>query len=135
MRAILICPDAALSEKFENATAAHHNLALSKRLNAFPSPDVFSRLIRTWAPEVVFLSLEDADAAAQACAQFDAEFPGLQRVAIAASPDPAVFRLALRLRMRELLTDPFDPEELSKVLAEVESELDVNPPVMGCSDR
>ena len=135
MRAILICPDLGLRKRFEEAAAGQANLVLSRGSNLYPAPESFSRLVRTWAPEVVFLSLEEPEAATQACAQLDAEFPGLQRVAIAASPDPDTFRLALRLQMRELLADPFEESELSRILEDVASHLEIHPPSIGCSDR
>jgi pilus assembly protein CpaE len=135
MRGILICPDPGLRKRFEDMAAGHPNLALSKSLETYPAPDNFSRLVRIWAPEVVFMSFDEPEAASRACAQLDDEFPGLQRVAITLAPDPAAFQLALRLRMRGLLADPFEASEVSRVLNDVASDLAVHPPNLGCADR
>ncbi len=59
----------------------------------------------------------------------------MQRVAIHASPDPATFRLALRLHVRELLIPPFHRPELEQVLTDVASHLEKHPVNAGCSDR
>jgi MinD-like ATPase involved in chromosome partitioning or flagellar assembly len=135
MRGIVICPDIALRQRFEEA-AAQYNLTLVKRLDSYPSPEAFGRLARAWAPEVVFLSLENHGHATEFCRHMEAEFPDVQRIALHSSPDPATFKLALRLRMRELLIAPFQHAELAQALSDVVSHLEKHPiNIVGCSDR
>jgi Flp pilus assembly CpaE family ATPase len=134
MRGIVICPNFALREQFEEV-AAQFNLILAKRLDNYPNLETFGRLARAWAPEVVFLSLENHEAATALCRHLDAEFPELQRIAIHSSPDSAAFRLALRLHVRELLIAPFQPSELAQALSDVASLLEKHPINRGCSDR
>jgi MinD-like ATPase involved in chromosome partitioning or flagellar assembly len=135
MRGIVICPNIALRQRFEEA-AAQYNLTLVKRLDSYPSPEAFGRMARAWAPEVVFLSLENHGEAAAFCRETEAEFPDLQRIGLHSSPDPATFKLALRLRVRELLIAPFHQGELAQALSEVGSYLEKHPiNVVGCSDR
>lgn len=134
MRGIVICPNLALRQQFEEA-AAQYNLILAKRLDHYPSPETFSRLAKAWAPEVIFLSLENHEAATELCRHIDAEFPELQRIGLHPSPDPATFRLALRLHVRELLIAPFPQVELAQTLSEVASHLEKHPVHSGCSDR
>lgn len=131
---MVICPSAALRQQFEEA-AAPFNLVLGKRLESYPSPETFGRLTRAWAPEVIFLSLENHEAATALCRHMDAEFPDLQRVGIHSSPDPATFRLALRLHVRELLVSPFPQVELGQALSDVAGHLEKHPINSGCSDR
>ena len=106
MRGIVICPNIALRRQFEEATA-QYNLTLVKRLDSYPSPEAFGRLARAWAPDVVFLSLENHGDAAAFCRDMEAEFPDLQRIGLHSTPDPATFKLALRLHVRDLLIAPF----------------------------
>lgn len=134
MRGIVICPNIALRQQFEEA-ASQYNLILAKRLDSYPSLETFGRLARAWAPEVVLLSLENHEAATALCRQMDAEFPDLQRIGIHSSPDPATFKLALRLHVRELLIAPFPQAELAQALSDVASHLEKHPISGGCSDR
>src|SRR5271166_6526632 len=134
MRGIVICPNVALRQQFE-AAVAPYNLILAKQLNHYPSLEALGRLARAWAPEVVFLSLENQETATELCRHMEAEFPDLQRVAIHSSPDPATFRLALRLHVRELLVAPFQRTELEQALMDVASHLEKHPINNGCSDR
>lgn len=135
MRAILVCPDQTLRQQLEQSAAESANLALSKCVDFYPSHDALSRMVRVWAPEVMFVSLEDPDLAAEVCQQMDAEFPGVQRIAVSDSQDPSILRLALRLRVREALIAPFHEQEFTRVLAEVEKHLESHPATIGCSDR
>ena len=134
MRGIVICPNVALLEQFEEA-AAPYNLVLARRLDTYPSLETFGRLARAWAPEAVFLSLENHEAATALCRHMDAEFPDVQRIALHSSPDPAAFRLALRLHVRELLIAPFQQVELAQALSDVASHLEKHPISIACSDR
>ena len=126
MRAILICPDPNLRSGFEEVIGKVGNLSL-KSFDAYPPPDAFKRAIRTWGPELIFISIEDAIQAAHLCAQLDSEFSGLPRIALAPQAEPAAFRLALRLKMRELLAHPADGAELARILQEVEQQLAAHP--------
>ena len=134
MRGIVICPNSALRQQFE-AVVAPYNLVLAKQLDSYPSLETFGRLARAWAPEIVFLSLENQEAATELGRHMEAEFPNLQRVAIHSSPDPSAFRLALRLHVRELLVAPFQRTELEQTLTDVASHLERHPINVGCSDR
>lgn len=131
---MVICPNTALRQQFE-AAVAPYNLVLAKQLDSYPSLEKLGRLARAWAPEVIFLSLENHDAATALSRYIDAEFPELQKVAIHASPDPATFKLALRLHVRELLVTPFHKAELEQALSEVADHLEKHPVRGGCSDR
>jgi hypothetical protein len=94
MRGIVICPNIALRRQFEEATA-QYNLTLVKRLDSYPSPDAFGRLARAWAPDVVFLSLENHWDAAAFCRDMEAEFPDLQRIGIHSNETAGISSLIL----------------------------------------
>ena len=134
MRALLICPNQNLKDTFGIAAAALPNLTVIKRFDVYPPADRFTRGIRSWAPEVIFISLEDPDEASRICGQLDSEFPELQRVAIAPKADPDFFRLALRLKVRELLTEPMD-QELTRVVGDIERHLNAHPVRLASCDR
>ena len=135
MRAILICPDSASTAIFEAAAQGIRNLTVVKHFGAYPASDGFARAVRSWAPEAIFLSLENRDEVSRICAQLDSEFPEVHRVALAPTADPDFFRLALRLKMRELLAQPTERRELARVVDEMESHLDTHPVKITPCDR
>lgn len=135
MRAFLINPIAAQRKQFEAAIEPHRSIALSKVLEQYPAPEVLSRLVRAWAPEVIFLSMEDTEAAEATSRQITKEFPAIQQVALHSSQEPWVFRHVLSLRMRELLVSPVSPEELAHSLDQLALHLDAHPADIGSTKR
>ncbi|HLX44912.1 MAG TPA: cellulose synthase operon protein YhjQ/BcsQ [Bryobacteraceae bacterium] len=135
MRSILISPNQELRSQFEQAVAPLRGIGLSKRLEAYPEADLLSRVVRAWAPDVVFLSMEDPQAAELVSRQLSAEFPGVQGIGIHTSHDSSVFHLALRLRLREVLIAPFQAEDLVNLIDDVNKHLEANPVNIGCANR
>jgi pilus assembly protein CpaE len=96
-------------------------------LDHYPDADAFRRLVRVWAPSVIFVSMEDMEAVKEIGQQLDAEFASIQRIALTTVEEPAVFRLALQLRMAELLVPPFDPDHFVQVLKRLADHLELHP--------
>jgi pilus assembly protein CpaE len=135
MRAILICPGEGLRTEFEQAIAPHWMLTISRTLDDYPSAQDLSRVVRAWAPEVVFLSIENLQKAEPIARQLEADFPAIQRVAIHSSQDISVLRSVLQLRMTQLLSSPFESAEVGQVLDQLERDLEVRPVVIDSTDR
>lgn len=135
MRAILICPGEGLRKEFEQAIAPHWMLNISRTLDDYPSAQDLSRVIRAWAPEVVFLSIENVERAEPVARQLENDFPAIQRVAIHGSQDVAVLRCVLQMRMTQLLSSPFENAEVGQVLDQLERDLEVRPVVIDSTDR
>jgi len=127
MRAIVICPNGELRNNFENIERTYPVIRISKSLDHYPDADELRRLMRRWAPKLIFISMEDAGAAQQISAQLDADFASVQRVALSAKEDPAVLRLALQLRMAELLVPPFQEQHFDLVLRRLAEHLKLHP--------
>lgn len=135
MRTILICPHEKLKKKFEAAVAEHRGVVLSKALSEYPNSDVLRRLVRAWAPEVIFIDLEDAGPAEVVNRQLEGEFPGIQRIGVHSSQDPSTFRVALRLHMHEVLIAPFHRAQIDDVIAQAASFRKLNPTLVPVSNH
>lgn len=135
MRAILICPGEDLRKEFEQAIAPHWVLSISRTLDEYPTPEDLRRVVRAWAPEIVFLNIENLHMAELIARQLEAEFPAIQRVALHASQDVTVLRRVLQLHMTQLLSSPFESTEVGQVLDQLERDLEVRPVVIDSTDR
>jgi pilus assembly protein CpaE len=135
MRAFLISPVEAQRKQFEAVVAPHRILTLNKVLDHYPEGDTLSRLVRAWAPEVIFLSMQDGEAADTLSRQITEEFPSIQQIAIHSSQEPSVFRHVLRLRMRELLVSPIGEEEIEHSLDQVARHLETHPAEIGTTKK
>jgi len=127
MKAIVICPDPELRSAFERAAAGHPALRILKSLNFYPSADQIGHLVRMWDPNLVFISMENAESAARLNQAFDSSFGSIQRIALSTHEDPSALRLALQLRMMELLAPPFEQGSVREVLTRVLDYLDQHP--------
>ncbi|HSR06799.1 MAG TPA: hypothetical protein VLM42_06590 [Bryobacteraceae bacterium] len=135
MRAILICPNENLKREFEQAIAPHWMLNVSRTLDAYPSVEDLRRLVRAWAPEIVFLNIESTAMAEIISRALEAEFPAIQRVALHPSQDVSVLRQVLHLHMTQFLASPFENGEVAQVLDQLERDLEVRPATIDSTDR
>jgi hypothetical protein len=135
MRAILICPGEELRKEFEQAIVPHWVLHISRILDDYPTPEDLRRVVRAWAPEIVFLNIENMHMAELIGRQLEAEFPAIQRVALHPSQDVTVLRQVLQLHMTQLLSSPFESVEVGQVLDQLERDLEVRPVVIDSTDR
>jgi pilus assembly protein CpaE len=131
MKAILISPNAELRGALEKAAGCYSILGITKSLDTYPDDALFRHLVKVWAPDVVFISMENAEAAGRISKQMDAEFASMQRVALSMAEDPSVFRFALHLRMAELLVPPFNEDQLQATLVRLAEHLAIHPASTG----
>src|ERR1700690_3442400 len=99
MRALLICPNPELRTKFEASLATFRSVNVLRTLDAYPDKEELSRVVRAWAPEVVFLNIESEAVAEIVAHHLEAEFPAVRRVALHTKQDSSVFCRVLSLRM------------------------------------
>ncbi len=136
MRAVLISPNETERTEFEAAArACHHKLNLTRVLHDYPEPETLSRIVRAWAPESVILSMSHPQKAEILCQHLLKEFEGIQLLGIHTSQEPEVFRQVLHMRMRELITPPFNPQHLIHLIDWITEELKQRPVKFGTTDR
>ncbi len=135
MRAILICPNEQIRTEFQQAIAPHWVLQVSRILDDYPTTEDLRRVVRAWAPEIVFLDIENNAKSELIARQLEAEFPAVQRVALHSSQNVSVLRRVLQLRMTQFLSSPFESAEVGQVLDQIERELEVRPATIDSTDR
>lgn len=120
LRIFLICPDERLRE---DACAVFAQLGrevvLSHAVAAYPSGGELARALRTFSPQVVFLSFEQAETAIAVMRFLESEANGLPVVGLHAVANPALLLQALRAGAREFLTPPFTAEQTADTLRAV----------------
>lgn len=136
MRAVLISPNPSERSAFESAAqACSDQLTISRVLENYPDPETLARIVRAWAPETIVLSMNEPEKAEILSQHLQREFEGIQLVGIHSSPDPDIFRKALHMRMRELITPPFEPQNLKRLLDWIAADLKERPVKIGTTDR
>jgi len=135
MKAILICPNEDLKTKFTQAIGQFYDIELTTILEGYPSRDHLRRVVCVTAPEIVFLDIEEASMSEAVARQLEHDFPCIQRIALHSSQDPAIFRRVLQLRMRELLSPPFDHAEIGPIFDRLQEELKAHPATIGTTEH
>ena len=129
LRSIIISPDSELAQKLESAVSIFGEVAISRKLNQYPSPVDLTRALRAHAPDVVFLSFEAPDKAMDVASFIHSESKGVQVVALGRDCDAALLRNIMRAGIRECLALPFERHAVSEALRNVREMMDRQPAV------
>jgi len=109
LRAICICPDQKLTAELQAALASMP-VALVRLLEHYPAAPELSRLLRSLMPEVILLSVQDLEAAAEVAGEVEAQSPGVQILAVGPASAPDVLLAMMRAGVREFLPSPFQED-------------------------
>jgi pilus assembly protein CpaE len=109
LRAICICPDQQLTAELQAALASMP-VALVRLLERYPAAPELSRLLRSLMPEVILLSVQDLEAAAEVAREVEAQSPGVQILAVGPASAPDVLLAMMRAGVREFLLSPFQED-------------------------
>jgi len=117
LRVFLICPDLPLREAIKEAFAGlGKEMVLSYSIENYPSGTELARALRTFSPQVVFLSFEKAETAIAVMRFLEVEADGLPVVGLHSVANEVLMRQAMHLGAREFLVPPFSLEEMARTL-------------------
>jgi pilus assembly protein CpaE len=84
---------------------------------------------------VVFLSVESLREAIEVATALEANFPGIQMIALGRSREAHILEELLRTEVREFLSLPFRRDLLVDAIKRAQRALERKPPVIGATDR
>ena len=128
LRSIIICPDAGLARQLEAAVTIPGEIAIARTLDKYPTALDLARTLRAQAPEVVFLSFEAPDQAAEVIKYIESEADGVQIVAVHSVCDAKTLRDTMRAGVREFLAMPFEKASVMDALRNVKDLVQRRPP-------
>lgn len=134
LRGVIICPDQELSNKLQGALLDSRLVGVVRKLDHYPNMVDLVRFLRASAPEVVFLSVESRQTAADLAERIEAQAPGTQIVAVNRTCESQILLEMMRAGIREFLSPPFDPRSLQEALLRIKEGLDQRPPSIEATD-
>lgn len=134
LRSIIISPDTDLSESLQENLVEVGHIAVLRALDKYPHSHELLRVIRTNAPQVIFLSLAQTDRALEIVKEIEANAPGIQFVAIARNTDPQMLLDVMRAGIREFLSLPFNLQVTHDCLNRLSEVLLKKPVEIGTTD-
>jgi pilus assembly protein CpaE len=136
LRTVIIGPDAKQAQQLEKTLGALANeLTVSRILPNYPDESELVRTLRTYAPEVIFLSFEKGEFAIKVVERVTQEVEGVQFVAYHKDCDAATLREIMRAGVRELVAEPFELSALVESLRNVKALVEQKPPLYTAKGR
>ena len=111
------------------------HVAILRHTDKYPHAHDLIRMIRTNAPQVVFLSLQELDKAMEIVREVEQNAPGVQLVAIHRNADPAILLEVMRAGIREFLSQPFQLGLVGETVGRLREALDKRPVTLDSTDR
>lgn len=103
----------------EAALAEAGDVVLVRRIDHYPTDVDTTRLLRAFAPETIFVSVESLEEAVRVARGVERQALGLQVVAVSRASDSAVLLAMMRAGVREFISPPFSTRGLREVLARI----------------
>jgi len=135
LRGIVICPEADLAARFDEALAEVRGVQVLRELRRYPDSLELMRMIRSSVPHVIFLSIDTLPKALEILATVRTEAPGMQVAALSRTLDPAALLEVMRAGIRECLALPFDRGELQEALARIASMVQQTPVLLDVTEH
>lgn len=127
LRGIIISPDEGLAEELQELLSQVNALGIVRWVDRYPNAIDLGRTLRAHSPQVVFLGLQDMDAAFETASQIEACVPGMQIVTFGSNADPQSLIALMRVGIREYLAAPFQMRDTMETLNRVRDNLTRNP--------
>jgi pilus assembly protein CpaE len=135
LKSIVICPGEELAAGLCAALNELGTVEIRKVLNRYPDAAELARTIRTYAPEVVFLSFESYSTGHAIVKFVHQEGRGIQVVAIAKNYDMTMLKDTMRLGVREYLAEPWEQASISESLSHLQAILKQEPVILNMTDK
>jgi len=116
----VICPDRALAEQLGAALEKTGAVAVWRRLDRYPAPSEMARLLRSGAPQVVFVSLSSLQDAVAVARAVELNAPGVQIAAIHDACPTELLLEVMRAGVREFLHPPFQTQALREAISRIQ---------------
>lgn len=127
LRIAVIAPDQELSQYLQRTLNETGAVTIVRTIMAYPNPIDLARMLRSHAPQAVFLSVDSPREATDIASQIEQVMPGVQVVAFGRSCDPNTLMEIMRAGIREYLAAPFDYTSAAECLHRIGENLTRRP--------
>lgn len=127
LRSIILSPDRELASYLHRVLADTGEVTIARILDHYPDAVELSRVLRSHAPQLVFVTLDSPAHVTRVAAHIEQVMPGVQTVAVSRSVDPQVLMEVMRAGIREFLNSPVDRNLLDDALIRLKENLSRKP--------
>jgi pilus assembly protein CpaE len=112
LKGIIICEDQELTDRLGRVLGTTEKISIRRKFSGYPDSIELLRMLRTQAPDVIFLSFESAGKALELLKSVESEGNRAVVIGISSYPDVAMLQGMMRAGVRECLSEPFDRQHL-----------------------
>lgn len=123
LKGLFICPSAELANGLHAVLEETRQVDLVRDLDRYPDNLELLRILRANTPDVLFVSTDEVDRAAQCVRFVEENMPGMAVVGVSPSADAQVLIQLVRAGVREFLSAPFQVSACFEALARVEEQV------------
>jgi pilus assembly protein CpaE len=127
LNCVVIGPDRELTAQLFSAFEEVGEIHVARDLHQYPQQFELSRMVRSVAPQAIFLSLHDMERGFETIEILRNEYPNLQIAVFHSQVDPQNLRKLMQLGIREFIAPPFDTDELAEAVARLNEAAAKNP--------
>lgn len=124
LKGIVICEDLDLSHSLSTVLGTTGAISITRKLHTYPDSTEVARLLRTQAPDVIFLSFESTQKARAILQSLESEGSLARVVGIGRHLDVSLLHDMMRAGVRECLSEPFEMQNLMDTLQRLHIEPD-----------
>lgn len=135
LRSIIICPDADLGRRLEQALLEGGRVGVARRVAEYPNDADLDRMIRANAPDVVFLGIQDMRRVSATLRLLEKIVSDLPVVAVGRVADSQALVEVMRAGIREFVAPPFESGPIIETLVRVNEQLQRNPPEIDSTEH
>ncbi len=134
LRGIVISPDVKLRGQLEERLAESRGIGITRSLDRYPQMHELTRVIRAYAPQVLFVSIASMEKALGVVQVAERVVPGIQLVAVHDSCDSQTLLELMRAGIREFLAPPFELQAVIDLAARLNQALEKRPAAVESTD-
>ncbi len=116
-----------MATRLQRSLTGLGEVTIARSVLQYPDAVDLVRTLRAHAPDVIFLSFENPDKAAQIVRFLETEARGVQTIAVDKVGDSKILRAVMKAGLRELVTDPFERAALMDALRNIQNQLGSQP--------
>jgi CheY-like chemotaxis protein len=124
LKGIIICEDQQLSHGLSRVLGTTEKVLIKRNLTEYPSSSELLRVLRTQAPDVIFLSFEAPGKAHELLDALEAEGSRAHVVGVSRQVDMNLLQEMMRAGARECLSEPFERQTFMETLQRLKAKPD-----------
>ena len=132
---VIISPQEGTAEQLEVRLTEQRLVRIIRTFAVYPSAPELTHFVQTAGPAIVFLSTEDPRIATELAAAVDRCGTGTQVVALDRSSEPSVLIEIMRAGIREIVSFPIDPDQLTQAIGRITEVLERKPLAFRSTDE